>query len=191
MAVGASTQEVPNCWAALPLTSQGVVTADWEVEADSASDSVCLQLERTTVQVVVGGISVAQHSLIICRVNGHLQRKIICVLAAEVLAEGRASLLATSSSMHKEFTRETDNLSLPRSATRRIPRHRPRPHRRRPRPRHHQSHSGYASPPTCSSLPHLETSKSRLESTGMEVLEWMSCPLLMVQVVHLFGMFIT
>ena len=83
-----------------------------------------------------GGILVAQHSLIICRVNGHLQRKIICVLAAEVLAEGRASLLATSSSMHKEFTRETGNLSLPRSATRHIQRHRPHPHhRRRPRRR--------------------------------------------------------
>jgi len=141
VAVGASTQEVPNCWAALPLTSQGVATADWEVEADSALDSVCLQLERTTVQVGGGGgggggILVAQHSLIICRVNGHLQRKIICVLAAEVLAEGRASLLATSSSMHKEFTRETGNLSLPRSATRHIQRHRPHPHhRRRPRRR--------------------------------------------------------
>ena len=93
---------------------------NWEVEADLASDSVCLQLERTTVQVVGGGILAAQHSLIICRVYGHLQRKIICVLVAEVLAEGQASLLATSSSMHKEFTRETGNLSLPRSAMRHI-----------------------------------------------------------------------
>jgi hypothetical protein len=106
----ASTQEEPKCWAALPLTSQGVVTADWEVEADMASDSVCQRL-CTTVQVVGGGILVAQHSLIICRVNGHLQRKIICVLAAEVLAEGRASLLASSSSISKEFARETGNLS--------------------------------------------------------------------------------
>ena len=57
----ASTQEVPNCWAALPLTSQGVVTADWEVEADSASDCVCLHM-CTMVQVVVGGILLLQVS---------------------------------------------------------------------------------------------------------------------------------
>ena len=101
VAVGASTQEVPNCWAALPLTSQGVATADWDVEADSALDSVCLQLERTTVQVVGGGILVAQHSLILSRV----------LLAGEVPAEGRASLLASSSSISKEFARETGNLS--------------------------------------------------------------------------------
>ena len=95
-----STQEVPNCWAALPLTSQGVVTADWEVEADSASDSVCLHL-CTMVQVGGGGILAAQHILILSRV----------LHAGEVPAEGRASLLATSSSMRKEFARETGNLS--------------------------------------------------------------------------------
>ncbi len=96
----ASTQEEPNCWAALPLTSQGVVTADWEVEADMASDSVCQRL-CTTVQVVVGGILAAQHSLILSRV----------LLAVEVPAEGRASLLASSSSISKEFIQETVNLS--------------------------------------------------------------------------------
>ena len=96
----ASTQEEPNCWAALPLTSQGVVTADWEVEADMASDSVCQRL-CTTVQVVGGGILAAQHSLILSRV----------LLAGEVPAEGRASLLASSSSISKEFARETGNLS--------------------------------------------------------------------------------
>ncbi len=96
----ASTQEVPNCGAALPLTSQGVVTADWEVEADMASDSVCLRL-CTTVQVVGGGILAAQHTLILSRV----------LLAGKVPAEGRASLLATSSSMRKEFARETGFLS--------------------------------------------------------------------------------
>ena len=96
----ASTQEEPNCWAALPLTSQGVVTADWEVEADMASDSVCLRL-CTTVQVVGGGILAAQHTLILSRV----------LHAGEVPAEGRASLLATSSSISKEFARETGFLS--------------------------------------------------------------------------------
>jgi hypothetical protein len=96
----ASTQEEPSCWAALPLTSQGVVTADWEVEADMASDSVCQRL-CTTVQVVGGGTLVAQHSLILSRV----------LLAGEVPAEGRASLLASSSSISKEFARETGNLS--------------------------------------------------------------------------------
>ena len=53
----ASTQEVPNCGAALTLTSLGVVMDNWEMEADMASDSVHL---RTTVQVVVGGILAAQ-----------------------------------------------------------------------------------------------------------------------------------
>ena len=96
----ASTQEEPNCWAALPLTSQGVVTADWEVEADMASDSVCPRL-CTTVQVVGGGILAAHHSLILSRV----------LLAGEVPAEGRASLLASSSSISKEFIQETGNLS--------------------------------------------------------------------------------
>jgi len=96
----ASTQEVPNCWAALPLTSQGVVTADWEMEADMASDSVCPR-PCTTVQVVGGGILAAQHSLILNRV----------LLAGAVLAEGRASLLATSSSISKEFIQEMGNLS--------------------------------------------------------------------------------
>ena len=94
---------------------------NWEMEADWASDSVCLRL-CTTVQVVVGGILAAQHILILSRV----------LHAAEVPAEGRASLLATSSSMHKEFTRETGNLSLPRSAIRhhlRARRHRHRRHR--------------------------------------------------------------
>jgi hypothetical protein len=100
VAVGASTQEVPNCWAVLPLTSQGVVTADWEMEADMASDSVCPRL-CTTGQVVGGGILAAQHSLILGRV----------LLAGEVPAEGRASLLASSSSISKEFARETGNLS--------------------------------------------------------------------------------
>ena len=96
----ASTQEEPNCWAALPLTSQGFVTADWEVEADMASDSVCQRL-CTTVQVGGGGILAAQQSLILSRV----------LLAGEVPAEGRASLLASSSSISKEFARETGNLS--------------------------------------------------------------------------------
>ena len=76
------------------------MTADWEMEADLASDSVCLRL-CTTVQVVGGGILAAQHTLILSRV----------LLAGEVLAEGRASLLATSSSISKEFARETGNLS--------------------------------------------------------------------------------
>ena len=65
-----------------------------------ASDSVCQRL-CTTVQVVGGVILAAQHSLILSRV----------LLAGEVLAEGRASLLATSSSISKEFIQETGNLS--------------------------------------------------------------------------------
>ena len=48
-----------------------------------------------------GGILAAQHSLILSRV----------LLAGEVPAEGRASLLASSSSISKEFIQETGNLS--------------------------------------------------------------------------------